>query len=80
MDKLKPCPFCDSDAEVYQPQITLGCDDEDINYLRVICTNHKCRTAGGLVRFTNFNRQSDDYQSARQAVITAWNTRKAEHD
>lgn len=71
--ELKPCPFCGGEAEIFTPTICLGCDDDDVDWLKVICK--KCASSRGYSRFRNHDRRSADFQRAVAEAAAIWNTR-----
>lgn len=65
-DKLKPCPFCGGEAEVYYAP---GNDIVGIPCFGVACGN--CKTMIGTVK-----DGTTDFFRTPQEAIKAWNTRK----
>jgi Lar family restriction alleviation protein len=67
---IKPCPFCQSDAELSSITLPLLADCADIN---VIC--HNCGASGPTVLFDNEYDNEETLKDLEQEAIDKWNNR-----
>ncbi len=73
-EKLLPCPFCGGEAHIYTPPIILGDDERDVDWMAVRCG--ECGVSRGHSQFSDHNRQSVDFQRAKDEVTALWNNRR----
>lgn len=76
MEDLKPCPFCGSEAETNVSYAKI--DGHEVTMCaEVSCSNKQCRV-GKCALFMGTNVRFEEYISAFEKAIAAWNRRAKE--
>ena len=72
--KLKPCPFCGGDAQLFDICGSVRCDDDDLLYVMVQCRD--CCAATAYLPFARFGDGAiPEEAEAASVVVHLWNTR-----
>lgn len=72
MNKLKPCPFCGSEASIKTDELK-NVPDDDAFYSYVIC--EKCGSTGQIIVSINEYGKHIGIEKTTAQAIEAWNRR-----